>query len=251
MLPFEISCLTYNIHKGFTRNNRNYVLQLMRDAIRETDCEIVAVQEVLGEHQHHARKLSDWHHEAHFEFLADQVWPHCRYGKNAIYQHGHHGNALLSKYPFHNVQNQNLTQWKFSQRGLLYGQVKISSQSSRPLWVACVHMGFLPYEQGRQTQKIIHWLNSLPANDPVLLMGDMNDWHQQTHRHLKQYCQMQEVIESHHGKLQPTYPATRPFMSMDRIYFRNLQLTESCVLKGAPWHSLSDHCPVLAKFLLD
>ena len=35
-----------------------------------------------------------------FEFLADSIWSHYAYGKNAIYQHGHHGNAILSELPF-------------------------------------------------------------------------------------------------------------------------------------------------------
>ncbi len=37
--------------------------------------------------------------DSQFAFLADEIWPHFAYGKNAIYSAGHHGNAILSKHP--------------------------------------------------------------------------------------------------------------------------------------------------------
>ncbi len=249
-----LSCLSYNIHKGFTPGNKDYVLEQIRTAIRNTQVDMVGLQEVLAEHQGHASSVSGWHPEAHFEFLADEVWPHFAYGKNAIYQQGHHGNALLSKYPLHSLTNHDLSLWRFSQRGLLHATLNPHhprSHSDRPLHVACLHMGFIPYEQYRQTRQLSKWLSELPADEPLILMGDFNDWHNRVHRFLQSRHQLQEVT-SHRRRLPgKTFPAERPRWAMDRIYYRGLTLLESEVLRHPEWAKLSDHSPVYAKFLLD
>jgi len=41
----------------------------------------------------------DGAHPQH-EFLAHESWLHHAYGKNSVYDSGHHGNAILSRYPF-------------------------------------------------------------------------------------------------------------------------------------------------------
>jgi endonuclease/exonuclease/phosphatase family metal-dependent hydrolase len=249
MNSFKI--LTYNIHKGFTPQNKRFVLDEIRQAIRLTDADIVGLQEVLGSHSGHGDKFSNWQAEAHFEYLADSVWPHNSYGKNAIYQQGHHGNALLSKYPFHNTTNHDISQWWFSQRGILHGEIMEN------LHIACIHLGFLPFEQARQIRSLEQWLNkSVPSGEPVIVMGDFNDWHNRLHRIMTDrlgfkeascYCSKQGT-----GKRPSrTYPAKNPRLAMDRIYFRGLKLQHAEVLTGPPWNELSDHCPVTASFSLE
>ncbi len=245
----SLSCLTYNIHKGFSLGNRDYVLDAIRHSIRDTGADLVALQEVQGEHHGHANRINNWHREAHFEYLADSVWEHYSYGKNAIYQEGHHGNALLSKYPFLSVFNQDISQWRFSQRGLLHGRIQVPGH--RAIQVACVHMGFLPYEQWRQTQKLGRWLQQLSPSDPVVLMGDMNDWSRRIHRFLQRKFGLNEATQQRFGRLQATFPSLQPALSLDRIYYKNLYLEQCEVLHGKPWETLSDHCPVYAKFLLN
>jgi hypothetical protein len=52
-----------------------------------------------GENTRHAAAFEKWA-DIQLEFLADEVWSYRAYGKNAVYDHGHHGNAILSKMPF-------------------------------------------------------------------------------------------------------------------------------------------------------
>lgn len=246
-----LSCLTYNIHKGISANNRDYLLPQMRDAIRKTDADIVAIQEIIGEHEGLSKKHSDWHTQAHFEYLADSVWREFAYGKNAIYQQGHHGNALLSKHPFHSQANHDITQWRFSQRGLLHGVIYLEDSAHKRVHIACIHLGFLPFEQWRQIRKVTQWLDQLPPNEPIILMGDFNDWHLRIHKYLTLKAGLLEV--SQHSASRPflTFPSTSPRLPLDRIYYRGLKLDQSEVLGGKDWTHLSDHRPILAKFLLE
>lgn len=247
----SISCLSYNIHKGFSANNRDYVLAEMRDAIRVTDVDVVALQEILGAHDNHGEKHQNWHSQAHFEFLADSVWSNYAYGKNAIYQQGHHGNALLSKFPFIELENHNITQWRFSQRGLLHGVVNWPSGSQQKLHIACVHLGFLPIEQWRQTRKIASWIAQIPEHEPLILMGDFNDWHQRIHRRLVNGSHLKEAGAEYFGRPIASFPANKPKLALDRIYYRGLKLVKCEVQQGEVWSQLSDHCPISAIFLLE
>ena len=95
----RLQVLTVNTHKGFTAFNRRFILPELREAVRSTQADIVFLQEVLGSHDRHAARHAGWPHTSQYEFLADSMWTDFAYGRNAVYPNGHHGNALLSKYP--------------------------------------------------------------------------------------------------------------------------------------------------------
>jgi endonuclease/exonuclease/phosphatase family metal-dependent hydrolase len=85
-MTVEISVLTYNIHKGFSMGGRQFVLQRMREALPETRADVVFLQEALGQHSAHAQNHAGWPEDSQFEYLADTLWPHHSYGRNAIYE---------------------------------------------------------------------------------------------------------------------------------------------------------------------
>jgi endonuclease/exonuclease/phosphatase family metal-dependent hydrolase len=91
MPPLKVA--TYNIHKGFSHFNRRMVVHELRDRLRELKADIVFLQEVLGEHTRHAQRFHNYPCSAQHEFIAEDVWPHFAYGKNCVYEAGHHGNA--------------------------------------------------------------------------------------------------------------------------------------------------------------
>ena len=101
----SIKVLTYNIHKGFSTGNRRFILHDIKESLRLVDADVVLLQEIHGERTISNNRFDDWPNNRQFEFLADQVWSHHAYGKNAIYKSGHHGNAILSKYPFIKWEN--------------------------------------------------------------------------------------------------------------------------------------------------
>ena len=111
----ELSVLTYNMHKGFSGDGRrNFVLPRMREALAASAADVVFLQEAQGEHRQHAVRVEQWPAASQFEFIADSLWPHHAYGKNALYDHGHHGNAILSCYPLLEWENVDVSPYPFA-----------------------------------------------------------------------------------------------------------------------------------------
>ena len=100
-----LKVLTYNIHKGFNSTNRQFILHDIKESIRQVDADLIFLQEIHGERNISKNRFDDWPSNNQFEFLADEVWHHHAYAKNAIYKSGHHGNAILSKYPIVEWEN--------------------------------------------------------------------------------------------------------------------------------------------------
>jgi endonuclease/exonuclease/phosphatase family metal-dependent hydrolase len=100
---------TYNIHKGFSQFNRRMMVHELRERLRHLDSDIVFLQEVQGLHLHHASNHDNWPEEPQHEFLAEDVWQSTAYGQNVVYDHGHHGNAILSRFPIFDSHNQDVT----------------------------------------------------------------------------------------------------------------------------------------------
>ena len=247
----SIRVCSYNIHKGMCAMNRRDILAGLRQAIRNVDADLMFLQEVVGERTPRAERgnrRNGFGFQAasnifpQFEFLADEVWPHHAYGKNAVYQRGHHGNAILSKYPFQDWGNHDVSRWRFSQRGVLFGEL------TSGLYVVCVHFGLFKRErkdQWRQLERILS--ENVPSHAPLIIAGDFNDWSAHLHRLINRFSLLEANAEIH-GKLAKTYPANMPVLAMDRVYFRNLQLRQAGVLTGSSWRKLSDHRPVYAHF---
>ena len=80
----KLRLATYNIHKGFSHFNRRMMVHELRHHLRLLDVDIVFLQEVQGEHEHHAQHVHNWPAEPQYEFLADEVWKDYAYGRNAV-----------------------------------------------------------------------------------------------------------------------------------------------------------------------
>ena len=120
MQHFSLKVLTINIHKGFTAFNRRFILPELRDAVRTVSADIVCLQEVMGAHEVHPLHFENWPDTPHYEFLADTMWSDYAYGRNAVYPEGHHGNAVLSRYPIEHYENRDVSVGESEKRGLLY-----------------------------------------------------------------------------------------------------------------------------------
>jgi endonuclease/exonuclease/phosphatase family metal-dependent hydrolase len=105
MPRFSLNVLTINTHKGFTAFNRRFILPELREAVRSVSADIVCLQEVMGAHEIHPLHIENWPDTTHYEFLADTMWSDYAYGRNAVYPEGHHGNAVLSRFPIEHYQN--------------------------------------------------------------------------------------------------------------------------------------------------
>ncbi|HJP50651.1 MAG TPA: endonuclease/exonuclease/phosphatase family protein [Pseudomonadales bacterium] len=236
--PDLLRVCSYNIHKGFNTTNLRFLLSELRHAIQSVDADLVFLQEVVGKLRGGLTLQA-----SQFEYLADSVWPHFAYGKNVTYQDGHYGNAILSKHRFVEFYNLNVSRWRFSQRGILVGRL------INDTFLICVHFGLFAAERKHQVNILLNTLDrDVPADAPVIIAGDFNDWTFSTDREIKRRGGMKEVHSDIHGGLARTFPSPLPFLAMDRIYYRNLELVEVEVLSGFPWRRLSDHCALNAIF---
>lgn len=243
----HIKILTVNTHKGFTVFNRRFILPELRTAVRTLSADIVFLQEVLGEH--HAwsiRHRERWPHKPQYEFLADTIW-HCyTYGRNAVYPNGHHGNALLSKFPITHWENRDISLNGMERRGLLYSKLDVQN-FDKPLHTVCVHLSLREKHRQLQLHKLCDLVNSLPQDEPLIVAGDFNDWRLQAQVILREKAGLKEAFTHVHGKPARTFPAGLPLLCLDRIYVRAARTIIPVVLPNQPWSHLSDHKPLLAE----
>ena len=236
--------LSYNVHKGFCAANRRFLLDDIRESIRDVDADLVFLQEVVGENRRHAESVSDWIDTGQFEYLADSVWPHYAYGRNSVYDHGHHGNAILSKRHIISSENIDVSLYPRSQRGLLFSKIEPG------IYVVCAHMGLLGWERHMQFSRLMTALEKhVPADAPLIIAGDFNDWSGSLHRRFAERLGLHEAALTANGRLARTFPAQRPLLRLDRIYYRGFASVAARALSGPPWSTLSDHCALYAELV--
>ena len=241
-----LSILTLNIHKGFASLRSRLVLERLRDAVRAVRADVVLLQEVLGEHRRFARQHPEWPDQSQYEYLADRIWHHYSYGRNAAYTDGHHGNAVLSKWPIRRERNVDLSVGSHEPRGLLH--CELEKPGSDSVWhVMRVHLGLWVRERRVQVARIAeHMRTAVGAREPVVLGGDFNDWSGRQGATLSREAALREAHLEQHGRLARSFPAWCPLLPLDRIYLRNLRVQQVRRLNGPPWRGLSDHLGLIA-----
>lgn len=235
----SLKVLTVNVHQGFAFLNRRFILPQLRDAVRAISADLVFLQEVHGAQDRHAQRLSDWPKAPQYEFLADSIWNDFAYGRNAVYPHGHHGNALLSKFPIVRQQNLDVSIGNAECRGLLHCVLQLPGKGE--LHAVCVHLGLRDAERNRQLGLLGEFVAGLPAEAPVVVAGDFNDWRQRASSSLGRTAGLIEVFERATGSPARSFPSVLPVLRLDRIYVRNLGSGQPQVLSHRPWSRLSDH----------
>lgn len=247
MRPLRVA--TLNIHKGLSQFNRRMVIHELREGLRALEPDLVFLQEVLGLNERHALRFASWPHSPQYEFLAEAGWQHA-YGRNAVYDHGHHGNAVLSRHPILSTSNEDVSDHRFERRGLLHSVVSVPGWRKN-LHCLCVHLSL--HERGRRKQldAIAVRLDEIAARDmPIIVAGDFNDWRQRASAILEGRLGMTEVSTVHRGRAARTYPSMLPLLKLDRIYVRGFEVLAARVHRGAPWSLLSDHLALSADLRL-
>lgn len=270
----KLKVATYNIHKGVSTLGAQPRVQALKQAIHSLQADLVFLQEVQGRHDRHAARYGHlhsshkhWPQEAQHEFLAGEEL-HVAYGKNAVYSHGHHGNALLSAYPIAQARNRDISDHAFEQRGILHCELQAGTQI---LHCYVVHLGLFAASRLRQTEALIACVRqSAKSDSPIIIAGDFNDWRNHLSDQLREELGVIEVFDERRAgtrlgatwrnltgskgepRLNParTFPAAMPWLRLDRIYVRGFTVEQAEVLHGGQWAKLSDHAPILAHLQL-
>lgn len=242
----SLHVVTYNIHKGFSQFKRRMSVYDLRDKLRAIGADLVFLQEVQGLHHLYAERHNNWPPSPQYEFLADSIWSAYAYGKNAVYDAGHHGNAILSKYPISRWDNEDISMHDSEKRGLLHCEIAIPGWS-QPLHCINVHLGLLGQWRKKQLLALRSRIERLvPADAPLVIAGDFNDWERSAGRALTKVLDLHEAFESTHGRPARSYPAFLPMLHLDRIYVRGFSVRIAHAHRGRTWARVSDHIALSA-----
>jgi len=233
---------TFNIHKGVTSFNARLVLHDQRELIRRLQADIVFLQEVRGEHKRFQHLFKGSQHE----YLADSIWQDFAYGKNAVYPAGHHGNALLSKYPIIKWENEDVSAHASEQRGMLHCEIAIPGWPMH-LHCICVHFGLFARWRRQQLLALCERIENLvPHNAPLIIAGDFNDWRVKAGRMLADNLHLKEAFEHAQGRPARSFPSVLPLFRLDRIYVRGFHVHQAQVHGGTAFSRVSDHAALSA-----
>lgn len=242
----SIRIASYNIHKGLSHFNRRLTVHDLRERLHALKADIVFLQEVQGTHAGRANRFIHWPDKPQHEFLADTLWTEFAYGKNSVYDEGHHGNAILSRFPIHYWENLDISSHFMESRGMLHCEIKMQEW---PEILHCINVHLALTEDGRRRQvRMIadRIRKSVPENAPLILAGDFNDWRLRATQYLAAELGLKEVFETHHGRPAKSFPSMLPLFHLDRIYIRGLDVQMAHVHSGPTWHRLSDHAMLTA-----
>lgn len=250
----HLQVVTYNIHKGFSPFHRHLMVHEVREQLRALGSDLVFLQEVQGRHSKFAEKHDDWPDEPQYAFLAKSVWGATAYGSNVAYGHGHHGNAILSRFPIERPHNQDVTQMRFERRGLLHCAVKVPGLRTE-IHCVCAHLSVFARSRRRQLDALAGYLEDrVDPGFPLIIAGDFNDWRNEADLLLAKRLDLTEVFGGAWGELESpgrSFPARHPILKLDRIYVRGFTVEEAEVHSGAPWSKLSDHAALSAHLRLN
>lgn len=242
MVAFTL--LTLNIHQGIGAFDSRSILAELREAVRTVSADVLCLQEVRGAHEPRSLLHPLRHDEPHYEFIADTLWPQFAYGRNAVYPEGHHGNAVLSKFPITRFRNHDVSVRNSEKRGMLWCELDVPGRAEQ-IHTVCVHLGLLESHRRRQMEALCDLVEAeIPDDAPLIVAGDFNDWRRRADPILAR-CGLSEVFIAASGQHARTFPARWPLLTLDRIYVRNLRIARARVLSGRPWSHLSDHTPLL------
>jgi endonuclease/exonuclease/phosphatase family metal-dependent hydrolase len=277
---------TYNIHKGVLRDlfglRRVARIHELRARLHELGSDLIFLQEVQGHNERHVTRLPQWPSEPQDVFLSKSpALKHSfetAYGRNASYLHGHHGNALLSRFPIVGQENRDVSDHALEKRGVLHCTVQVEG---RDVHCFVVHLGLFARSRDRQLNALIDWIDrAVGPKDPLIIAGDFNDWRNQLSERLCARIGVVEVFDAYKPRRQAaqravfymrdrladlgvpagmaipgiprtvrcarTFPALAPWFRMDRIYQRGFKVRSAEVFRGLEWSRLSDHSPLVA-----
>jgi endonuclease/exonuclease/phosphatase family metal-dependent hydrolase len=242
----SLTVVTYNIHKGLSQFNRRLVLHEIRDRLTTLDADVAFLQEVQGRNVRRARRHVTWPEIAQHEFLTHEG-SHSVYGMNAVYQDGHHGNAVVSRHPIGAWENIDISHHPIESRGLLHCEIRVRGWKE-PLHCINVHLGLWARSRRFQLEWLVERIRaSVPKSSPLVVAGDFNDWRRKASEFLADELGLFEVFERAEGHVARSFPAGMPIFALDRIYVRGFAVEGVERHVGQAWSKLSDHVALAAR----
>lgn len=229
---------TYNIHRCFGTDGR-YNPGRVAAVLEELDADVLGLQEV------DPRLAAAGGHDQ-LSFLAHRLGSYVAAGLNIVNHRGQYGNALLSRWPI--VENRliDLSAIGREPRGGIDALIAWpAADRAGPLRAIVTHFGLRGWERRRQISALLRHIAGAPPGQPLLLMGDLNEW-----LHFGAVSRRLGAALSCGARV-GSFPARWPLLPLDRICSRSLTLSSRPTRHVSQTSRLaSDHLPVRATFTL-
>ena len=233
----RLRVVTYNIRKGVGADLRRRVDRIA-DVLRPYEADVIALQEAYR-HDPTREQVPQP------ELLAEELGlAHVESALNVPRRRGAYGNATLSRLPMESATL--CLKWRFKKRrSALYTRVQLPGG---PLHLFNVHLGLAAFERKIQIQRVADWTDELAGpDDPVVIVGDTNDWHDNLHRHALEACGFVCATSGEGSRANATFPSWYPVGALDRVYLRGgLRLVQAYPARTKLARVASDHLPVIA-----
>lgn len=235
--------ITYNIHKGIGGIDRRYRPERIVESLAHYEPDLIFLQEVDDD-------VPRSRHHRQVDMLGDALkMPHRAFQANVTLRRGVYGNAILSRFPLHDVHDLELSVPFKKRRRALVAHCRLrEGEHSRTLLLFNFHLGLAEYERRIQLRRILESeaLRHTHRHTGVIAAGDMNDvWGRLGRRLLEP-----QGFLSACGATR-TFPAFLPLRPLDRIYFRgDLRVERGYASRMAVARQASDHLPLVAEFEL-
>ena len=235
--PMRFTVATYNIHKGFSHLTRRMVIHELRERLHGLAADILFLQEVQGVARSPRGALPRLAGASRSTSSSPtRCGTRSRTARTRSTAHGHHGNAVLSRFPIVAQENEDISAHAFESRGLLHCE---SSLGPRMPELHClnVHLGL--FERGRQWQ--IRALCERIKRDGAARRAA---GHRRRLQRLAAQGRTGTLIDAARrvrgvrggqGPPARTFPSVLPVFRLDRIYARGLDVVDARVHYAFPW----------------
>ncbi len=237
----NIRIATYNVHKCRGLDGRRSVVRIA-DVIKELECDIVAVQEVISVRS----GVPEDDQAAYFGTALEYNWA---FGDNRPLRGGTYGNLTLSRFQISHAQNYDLSCRGRERRGCLRTDIAVKNET---LHVFNVHLGTSFFERRQQGHRMVsnEVLHAKDQRGPRIVVGDFNEWTRGLASRLmgEHFQSLDARLLTRFGR---TYPGILPVLHLDHFYFDDmLTLVKYKLHRSRRALVASDHLPIVAEFAL-
>jgi hypothetical protein len=155
---------------------------------------------------------------------------------NAVYQDGHHGNAVVSRHPIAGGRTSTSRHHPLESRGLLHCEVQVDGWKE-PVHCINVHLGLVGAEPALPARMALASASRAAGAEE----GTRSSWPATSTTGTAARATTSrtssasiEVFERAEGARARSYPAQMPFFTLDRIYVRDLDVEHVKRHVGAP-----------------
>ena len=232
MMVQRIKVASYNIHKGIGTDRKRDPARILK-VLAEVDADIVCLQEADLRFGTRASVLPRFLIESHTDYVPVPL----------DVQHdsmGWHGNAILVKQGI-TIESHDIVHIPcLEPRGVVTATVGIGGAS---LSVFGMHLDLSGLWRVRQARAIAALADAARAEQPTVLMGDINEWRANAGC-FREFGKHFTVLDPG-----PSFHSQRPIGRLDRIMHCNrLEAVDCGVHRSALAATASDHLPVWAEF---